>query len=453
MHCRVRSYRQLLISSLLLVFAAPIAAGQARPDSFPSLREQAVLQREWVRTRLETILPGLMRENGVKMWILSMREYNEDPVFSSIVSPTTLYARRRTIFVFNDLGPSRGVERLALGGSSQNGLYTVVRDTSRTAGELREELQWRLLRTIVETRDPSTIAVDISPTHAFADGLSASEWEQIQTALGPLYTSRVVRAERLAVEMISVRLPGMIPWHRRMMEYAHAIIAEAFSNRVITPGTTTAEDVVWWMRQKSADLGFGTWFHPSVDIQRRRNRGDADEDTARVIQRGDILHCDFGLTAMRLNTDTQHMGYVLREGETDVPAGLKELLRKSNRLQDILLANMSVGLTGNQILEQTLKQMKDEGIDGSVYSHPIGEHGHGAGPLIGLWDRQESISGRGDLLLRANTWFSIELQAAASLPEWDNQRVSSAQEEDAYVDEAGKVHWVLGRQEHFHIVR
>jgi hypothetical protein len=426
---------------------------QTYPDAFPTLREQAALQEEWVRTRLETVLPRLMRENGIQMWIISMREYNEDPVFSSVVAPTTLFARRRTILVFSDSGAERKTERLAIGGSSQHGLYTSIRDTSRSAGELTEQSQWKLLREIVEKRNPRTIAVNISRTHAFADGLSAGEWEQLQAALGPVYTTRILHADRLAVELVSIRVPGMLPWYRRMMEYAHAIIAEAFSRKVITPGQTTTDDVVWWMRQKAQNLGFGSWFHPSVEIQRLKTGEKILEDTTHVILRGDVLHCDFGITAMRLNTDTQHMGYVLREGETDVPAGLKSALRTSNRLQDILLLHMKTGLTGNQVLERALKQMYSEGINGSVYSHPIGEHGHGAGPLIGLWDRQEPLGGRGDLPLRANTWFSIELQATSAIPEWGNQPVRCALEEDACIDAEGTVHWVLERQERFHLVR
>jgi Xaa-Pro aminopeptidase len=393
-----------------------------------------------------------MRENNVQMWIVPMREYNEDPVFSSLVSPTTFAARRRTIYVFFDRGLERGIERLALGGTSQGGLYVAYRDTTlANNAELWGKEQWKLLTKVVEERDPRTIAVNISHTHAFSDGLSAGEWEQLQEALGPRYVARVVRAERLAHDFIAIRLPEMLPLYKEMMKTVHAIIAEAFSNRVITPGKTTAQDVVWWMRQKAHDLGFGTWFQPSVNIQRRGV--DLSNDPDPIIQRGDVLHCDFGITAMRLNTDTQHMGYVLREGENDVPAGIRQTLARSNRLQDILIENLKVGLTGNQILANTLAQMRKEGINGTVYSHPIGEHGHGAGPLIGLWDRQMGVPGRGDTPVLPNSWFSIELQATTPVPEWNNQLVRSAQEEEVVVDESGKVEWVFERQSKFHLVR
>jgi len=440
----------LLIAGFLTAFSFTASARQTA-SPLPSLREQARIQQEWLKARLETALPSLMRQHGVQMWIISMREYNEDPVFSSLVSATTFSARRRTILVFFDRGAERGVECLALGGSSQGGLYTAYRDTTLKNAELWGDNQWRTLTKLIEERDPRTISVNISHTHAFSDGLSAGEWEQLQKALGPKYLSRVTRADRLPLDYISIRVPAMLPTYKEMMKTAHAIIKEAFSNRVITPGKTTAQDVVWWMRQKVQELGLTTWFQPSVDLQRQGKDLSSEQDP--VIQRGDVLHCDFGVTGMRLNTDTQHMAYVLREGETDVPSGIRNTLSKSNRLQDIVVKSMKVGRTGNEVLAISLKEMKESGIDGTVYSHPIGENGHGAGPLIGLWDRQQGVPGRGDVPLLPNTWYSIELQASSNVPEWGDEVVKSAQEEDVFIDGNGKVDWVLERQTQFHLIR
>jgi Xaa-Pro aminopeptidase len=236
-----------------------------------------------------------------------------------------------------------------------------------------------------------------------------------------------------------------------MQTVVHRIIATAFSDQVITPGRTRTEDVVWWMRQRVNDLGLGDWFQPSVSVQRRGvEMGDSANP---VIVRGDVLHCDFGITALGLRTDTQHMGYVLREGESGPPAGLTAALGRSNRLQDILLEEMEPGRTGNQVLERALERMRAEGIDGSIYTHPIGDHGHGAGPLIGLWDRQDGVPGRGDVPLRPNTWFSIELQATTPVPEWNGQPVRMAQEEEAYLDAEGHRQWVLRRQDSLHLVK
>jgi Xaa-Pro aminopeptidase len=409
------------------------------------------MQQEWLKMRLEKILPMLMRENNVSMWVIPMREYNEDPVFTSLVSATTFAARRRTIYVFFDRGAELGVERLALGGTSQGGLYVAYRDTTLGNAELWGKDQWKLLTKVIQERNPKSISVNISHTHAFSDGLSAGEWEQLQEALGTELLRRVVRAERLPLDFISLRIPEMLPTYRTMMRTVHAIIAEAFSRKVITPGLTRTDDVVWWMRQKVLDLGYDTWFHPSVSVQRRAK--DMTRKTNPVIERGDVLHCDFGITSMRLNTDTQHMGYVLRVGEEDAPAGLKYALAQSNQLQDIHLQHLKVGMTGNEILAAVREQMQQEGINGTVYSHPIGQHGHGAGPLIGLWDRQMGVPGRGDVPVRANTWFSIELQATTPVPEWEGQPVRSAQEEDVEITGDGEVRWIYKRQTQFHLVR
>jgi hypothetical protein len=303
----------------------------------------------------------------------------------------------------------------------------------------------------VRDRDPRTIAVNISHTHNFSDGLAAGEWEQLRAALGPEYAERVVRKDLLPLQLVEERLPVMLDTYRRMQAMAHQIIATAFSGEVIVPDVTTTQDVVWWLRQRTRDLGLGTWFQPSVTIQRLGvEMGDSADP---VIRRGDVLHTDYGLTLYGLNTDTQHMGYVLREGETAPPPGLRDALTRANRLQDLVLEELEPGRTGNEVLAATLDRMRAEGIDGTVYSHPIGAHGHGAGPLIGLWDRQDGVPGRGDVPVRASTWFSIELQATSPVPEWDGQPVRMALEEEAHLDGEGRRHWVLRRQEAFHLVR
>ena len=453
--------RRLTIALATLVIAAapaPTVAQSAPP--LGTLREQAQTRQEWLRLRLERVLPRLMRQEGVSMWIVPVREYNEDPVFWSLVSPTTMAARRRTIYVFCDRGAERGVDRIAIGGSPQGGLYRVVRDPQAAMGTAGPTVrpaepygadQWRLLPPLVEACDPATIAVNISHTHAFSDGLTAGEWEQLREALPARYRDRVVRREMLALRYIEERLPEMMPSYVRMQQVAHDIIRTAFSSHVVKPGETRTQDVVWWMRQRLAELGLQTWFQPSVTVQRAGVEMDDSADP--VIRRGDVLHTDFGLTALGLNTDTQHMGYVLREGESDAPAGLYAALRRANRLQDLLLEEMRPGASGNAVLRATRERMRAEGIDGTVYTHPVGDHGHGAGPLIGLWDRQEGVEGRGEVTLVPNSWFSIELQATPAIAEWGGQPVRRALEEEAWIDADGTRRWVLARQERFHLVR
>jgi Metallopeptidase family M24 len=441
---------------------------------FGSLREQAAMQQRWLDERMTRVLPALMRKHKVDMWVVPMREYNEDPVFSSLVSPTTFAARRRTIYLFFDqcAHPDRPelargvvpctVERIALGGSSQGGVFQAVRSTVAAAGpaggrvapqaELWGDAQWKVLKQHVDARRPTTIAINTSRVFAFSDGLSSGELEGMREVLGSRWISRFRRAEALPLELIATRVSGEDSTFRRMNELAWSIIATAFSNQVIQPGVTRTSDVVWWMRQRLNDLGLGTWFHPSVEVQ-RRGATDAQLGDDPVIQRGDVLHCDFGSTALRLNTDTQHMGYVLRDGESAPPAGLVLALGRSNRLQDIVVAELRAGRTGNEILRASLARMRAEGIDGTVYSHPVGLHGHGAGPLIGLWDYQDGVPGRGDAKVIPDMWYSIELQATTPVPEWNGQAVRSAQEEDVIVGADGVPRWAFRRQTEFHLVR
>ena len=463
----------LALPTIAIAQGADSASNPARP--FGTLREQAGLQQDWLNKRMQTVLPGLMRKHGVEFWVVPMREYNEDPVFSSLVSPTTFAARRRTIYVFHDSCARRvpsanaaapatpcGVDRIALGGTSQGGLYEAVRSTQAAAGpagprgpqqaELWGDEQWIALRRLIVDRNPRSITVNVSRNWAFADGFSAGEYLAMREAMGPQVVARLNNVEMLAVELIATRLPEEEAVFRRMQEVVWGIIDTAFSNVVITPGVTRTQDVVWWMRQKVNDLGLGSWFQPSVSVQ-RMGMTEAQLGENPVIQRGDVLHCDFGLVAHRLNTDTQHMGYVLREGETDVPLGIQRALWNSNKLQDIVMSELRAGRTGNEILASSRQLMQSGGIDGTIYSHPIGMHGHGAGPLIGMWDRQDGIPGRGDAKVIPNMWYSIELQATTEVPEWNNQRVRSAQEEDAIVGEDGVARWALGRQTKFWIVR
>jgi Xaa-Pro aminopeptidase len=446
---------KLLCHYLIAIFITSISIFAQSPKPLPTLREQAETQQAWLKLRLERVLPKLMRKHGVQMWLVICREYNEDPVFYSLVSPTMFAARRRTIYVFFDRGEERGVERLALGGGSQGGLYTVYRDPEVENREIYGEGQWVLLKKLIEERKPATIAVNISHTHAFSDGLSSGEREKLESTLSPEYLKRLVRAENLALEYVSIRLPEMLPTYKQMMETVHSLISRAFSNEVIKPGKTTNEDVVWWLRQEVNNRGLGTWFQPSVRVQKSANAGVRmlAEDAPIIIDRGDVLHVDFGITAMRLNTDTQHMGYVLREGESDVPAGIKKALANANRLQEILIERMKPGRTGNEVLQETLEQMKKEKINGTIYTHPIGDHGHGAGPLIGLWDRQQGVPGRGDVSLLPGTWFSIELQATTPVPEWGGKELFVGQEEDGVLDEQGRFSWILKRQTEFHLVK
>jgi Xaa-Pro aminopeptidase len=460
--------RSFLLVTLVMYAGAPrYQPAQTAVRPFGTLREQAAMQQDWLRKRLDTFLPALMRKHGIDMWVVPMREYNEDPVFMALTAPETFAARRRTIYVFFDTCAAAGtqpaascIQRLALGGTSQGGVFEARRSTRAAAGnigrgpqaELWGDEQWQVLKTVIEERKPKVIGIDRSTVFAFSDGLSSGELKGMSAALGEVWTSRFKDSEGLPLELLAVRLPEEEAFFQRMQELVWSLTQEMFSSRVITPGKTRTSDLVWWWRQRVHDLGLGTWFQPSVDVQRRGVTADklgADP----VIEPGDLLHCDVGITVARLNTDTQHLAYVLRRGESDAPAGLRKALASSNALQDIVMSEIRPGRSGNEILATSRERMKAKAIDGTVYSHPVGLHGHGAGPLIGLWDYQEGVPGRGDAKVIPSMWWSIELQATTPVPEWDGQAVRMAQEEDAIIGADGKIRWALRRQDTLFLIR
>jgi len=446
-----------------------VAATRATADArrpFGTQRELAAMQQVWLQKRLDTFVPGLLRKYGIDFWVITMREYNEDPVFKSITGPETFAARRRTIYVFFDKCAASGqapaascVERIALGGTSQGGVWQARRSTKAVAAavggrqaELWGDEQWQALKDLVEEKSPRVIGINRSKVFAFNDGLTSGELQGMSEALGEKWTSRFKDAEGLPLDLIASRLPEEEAFFAKMNAQVWAMTQEMFSARTITPGKTRTSDLVWWWRQRVADLGLETWFQPSVSVQRK---GVTSEQLGAdpIILRGDVLHCDVGITVARLNTDTQHNAYVLLPGETDAPAGLKKALANANAMQDFAMEEIRPGRTGNEALKSVLDRMRARGIDGTMYSHPIGQHGHGAGALVGLWDYQDGVPGRGDAPMIPSMWYSIELQATTPVSEWGGQPVRMAQEEDMIIGADGKARWAHGRQDRLFLVR
>ncbi|MXX52075.1 MAG: aminopeptidase P family protein [Chloroflexi bacterium] len=414
------------------------------PEILP-LREQAAIHDTWLKMRLERLVPELLEREQVDMWLVVCREYNEDPVIMSLLPATSMSARRRTILVFAR-DAAGNVERLTLSRYGYEGFYAA-------AWEPNAETQRDCLARLIRERDPQRIGINISPLWAFGDGLSHIEYELLCSALGEEFLPRLVSAERLCVGWLERRLPEEITAYSRLVEIGHRIIARAFSTAVIHPGITTTDDVVWWMRQTMQDAGLSAWFQPTINIQAP---GIAfaflgDDDARKVIQPGDLLHCDMGFHYLGLATDQQQHAYVLRPGENDAPQGLREALAIGNRLQDIHLAEMQVGRCGNEVLSAALTKAQAEGIRAQIYSHPLGVHGHAAGPLIGLWDQQSGVPGIGDYPLYDDTVYSIELNIAHNVPEWGGQAVRIMLEEDAALTN-GEMRWLHGRQESLYLV-
>ncbi len=438
-------FKKRLPAFAICLCALLALAVQASAGGIPEvlgLKEQAAVYNRWLGARLERILPEIMRKENIDLWLVVCREYNEDPVYLSLVPFENLSARRLSMLVFYDRGEAKGVEKFSVGRYGIGSLYPTI-------WKAGQEDQWEALANAVKSRNPKRIGIDESEVFAFGDGLSATLKGNLVRALGQDYAKRLVSAERLAVGWLERRSPEELEVYPHIVAVAHAIIAEAFSSKVITPGVTTADEVEWWMWEKIRSMGLSTWFNPSITIQRPKSSAFKDSP---VVHRGDLLHCDMGIVYLRLDTDTQQMAYVLGEGEQDAPRGLKEALSQGNRLQDILLGAMKEGLTGNEILAAALKKANAEGLKPSIYTHPLGFHGHAAGPTIGLWDMQGGVPGAGDYPLHYDTVYSIELNVRAAVPEWNNQEVQIALEQDAAFTRAG-THFLDERQTSLHLIK
>ena len=429
-----------LLPLLGLLILAPAAPAQDVPAVL-SMRERAEVRDRWLEERLDTVVPALMRREGVDLWIVAAREYNEDPAIRSMLPATWLSARRRTVLVFHDRG-EEGVERLAVARYD-------VGPFPRAWEPEAEPDQWARLAEIVAERDPERIALNRSETWTHADGLTATEYEALVDALPERYRARVVSGERLAVGWLETRTPAELAVYPSVVRLARHVLHEGLSTAAITPGVTTTDDLAWWYRQRVRDLGLAAWFHPGVSVQRAEAPGRSGDFSGRpdadVIQPGDLVWVDFGIEYLGLHTDTQQMAYVLRPGETAPPAGLAAGLAAANRVQDLLTAEFGTGRTGNEVLAAALAGARAEGIDATIYTHPIGLHGHGAGPTVGLWDRQGGVPGAGDYALLPNTAYAIELNAAAPVPEWGGQTVRFMLEETAAFD-GEAVGYLDGRQ-------
>jgi len=422
--------RVFIVACVLLLSAAFLFVIQETPVVL-SMKDRAETIDQLLEDRLETVVPDLMRREGIDMWIVSAREYNEDPVIRTMLPATWIAARRRTILVFFDGGEGE-IERLAVA------RYDIGSSFSRSWNPEEQPDQFARLAEIVNERDPKRIGLNISSTFALADGLTASEKDDMLAAFAPEYRSRVVSAEKLAVGWLETRTEREMEIYSNIVMIARSILSQGLSESVIQPGVTTTDDVEWWYRERIRDLNLITWFHPSVDIQRadatERDGDFSSREEAGVIHEGDLLHVDFGITYLRLNTDTQMHAYVLRHGETEAPADLVDALAIGNRLQDILTSQFQTGRSGNEILLSALDQAHSEGIVATIYTHPIGFHGHAAGPTIGLWDQQGGVPGRGDYPLYPMTAHSIELNAAVDIASWGGKTVRIMLEEDAIFD-------------------
>ena len=405
----------------------------ASPESASSLRDSGAAQDALLLRRLEEIVPELMAREGFEAWVLVAREYNEDPVMETMLPATWLNtARRRTILVFTDGGRHRAaISRYPVG------TFPSVWDPATQPD------QWAALASHLDDVE-GPIGINVSTVFPLADGLTRSEHEELVSAL----PDRTASAETLAIGWLETRLPEEVDDYRTACADAHGFLRRALSSEVVTPGTTTTDDIAWWLRDAVSNAGFESWFHPGVTLQRQGDDGlstPADANRDRTVTRGDLLHIDFGIVADGYHTDQQQHAYVLRAGESTAPESFNQGLAEGNRVQDILMSQMKVGRTGNDVLAAALAEAVSEGIRPIIYTHPIGLHGHAAGTTIGLWDNQRFVEGAGDYPVMPNTGWSIELAVEMDVTEWGDQTVKIMLEEDAFLTEEG-ISFLDGRQ-------
>jgi Xaa-Pro aminopeptidase len=430
------------ITLLLCIICAAHLLQAQQTSKILSLQAQGELRDQWLEERMEKVLPAIMRRAGIDMWVLISREYNEDPVLKTMLPSSWMSARRTTMMVIYDTGDS--LETLACA------RYGIGKTFKKAWDQEKQPDQWARLREIIEERKPKKIGVNRSEHFALADGLTSTHYDQLLAVLPKSYQSKVVSAEPLAIGWLETRTPNEMVVYQQICRLAHEIIAEGFSEKVIQPGVTTTEEVEWFYRERIRSLGLDAWFHPTVDVQRAdperfdHLRAFSDRPGQVAIQPGDLVHVDFGITYLGLNTDTQENAYILRPGETDAPSYLKEAFNQGLQLMDILTDQFKTGRTGNEILAGALAKAKEAGLRPTIYTHPIGYHGHAAGPTIGLWDQQGGVPHNGDYPMYANTAYSIELNTAVYIKEWGKD-IRIMMEEDAFFD-GEKVHYIDGRQ-------
>jgi len=406
-----------------------------------NLKDRAKVIEEIQKDRFDNLLPKLMEETDIDMWVIITREYNEDPVIKTLLPPTWLNARRRTILAFHYDKKTKNLEKVAIA------RYSFGKNIPSIWNKEEEPNQIKALVKFIEEKNPDKIGLNFSDHFALADGIVKTDYELFINNLPSKLSKKVVSAEELAIRWIETRTEKEMIIYDQLVEITHGIINEAFSTNVITPGVTSTNDVVWWMREKVKKLGLKTWFHPTIDVQRNEISdlyafdGESKFD---IILPGDLIHCDFGITYLTLNTDCQELAYVLKPNETKAPDYLVKALDEGNRVQDIFTNLFEFKKTGNQILKEALDQGKKEGLRPQIYTHPLGTFGHSAGTTLGMWDSQGGVPFTGDFPMNYNTVYAIELNTKVFIKEW-NKDIRIMLEEAGVFEKSG-FRYVNGRQ-------
>ncbi|MEM1180073.1 MAG: M24 family metallopeptidase [Acidobacteriota bacterium] len=430
----------LLTGLLIASVAAPSGAGEAR--------ERWERMNQIRHDKFDLILPEAMRENGFDMWIVMRREGYDDPLTPDLGGG---YVSTTGYYVFTDRGGDR-IERAALGIS---GYLLEASGTYDHFGPVES------LRDFVAEREPKRIGVNISRAIGAADGLTHSGYLELREVLGAPWADRLEGAEKLVSDFRSRRVASEIAAYAEAGEISRLIAERAFSNEVITPGETTLEDVAWWMHEQTFQRGLGLSFgQPSVYIT--GPGGIEAISTDRVIRRGDVLMLDWGVGFLNFYTDLKRIAYVLKDGETEVPAELRHAYDRAAAARAIVKRTIRAGLTAAENEQAIYDALiaagfvrigfnqpteNPETTDGVIGCHSVGNTGHGIGPSIAFFNPV-----RLTYEVTPSNLLAIELFAYTALPSWDGAKLRVPLEDDAVVTERG-VEWLYPISQGIRVIR
>ncbi|MGB5014827.1 MAG: M24 family metallopeptidase [Pyrinomonadaceae bacterium] len=447
------SIRKLIFTVICVAAFAQFLAAQNRSNEpipkMPRLLsqlEQMNVREAWLKKRLDTLLLPMMRKHGIAMWIVVNEEFNSDPATEYIVPPMPMVGSR-DFFIFADTGEK--LEKIAIVRYSEERLKNHYQMISVSRDKLGETL-----RATIAKYAPKNIALNMNAPRGQQNGLSHASYKMLAETLGTETEKKFVPAANFLSDFFDTRLPEELEHYQAAVLVTDILTRRAFSNEVITPGKTTVGDVRWWFLQQLSNLGLTTWFQPDLRIQRRAKASATSQqflsvaDEATVIERGDLIHIDCGLNYMGLSTDWQKHAYILQRGERDVPAGMKKALANTNALQDAIFSVARAGMTGAEVYDAAMADMKRRNIEAMIYSHPIGNHGHGLGASI---DFRRAITGSEERF-RLGSFTSIELNTSMPLAEWAGQKITIMAEDDAVMSGAG-YKFIRPRQTEFYLIK
>lgn len=419
-----RMMRPMIALALVLAAALPAQAQEAR--------RRWEVQRQIRLDKFEQVLPRAMRDNGIDMWIVAVKENHYDPLWNDLGRG---YVTGIGYYMFTDRGGDR-IERIALGPSgyliNESGAYDGMSAASMLADFVRQ-------------RDPKRIGVNMSDEIGPADGLTVTMLAHLKKTLGEPYASRLVSAEKLVVDFRTRRVASEIVAFGEAAGIAVQLAERALSNEVITVGRTTLEDVAWWLQDRLLERGLGSEFDmPSIYVT--GPNGIIATSTNRLIQPGDVMMIDWGVQLMNFGTDVKRVAYVLKPGETTPPRSIQNAFDKALSVRDVLKKAIKPGLRADETMknmDQALaaagfgviefnRPNRDDKTDVAYGFHPVGNTGHDIGPSMTTWQPRQST-----FVLRTQHMFSFEYFAYTAIPEWDGAKLRIPIEDDALLTEDG----------------